>query len=373
MISMEFPPISGGIGSYVYNLSKTLIARGHKITVITPLRSKCAPWQELVDGIEVFRVPYLPVYPFHASLLDHFVNKTFKSMEHRFTLVHSHTPIPLPIKTSLPVLTTVHTPMKIDGRHHEIVNLHSLAVKTQALFVYPSLESKLFKTSQKITAVSRAVAGELGEYGLDRCEITVVGNGVDEKTFSPSRNKKNIPPYVLYAGVLRARKGIFDFIKSAQYVSKEFPDVKFIVCGTGRLLKKSIEYAQRECLQKNVLFLGYVSRNKLIAMYQQATVHVIPSLYEGLATVLLEAMACGLPVVATDIGGNNEVISSGVNGILVPPRHPEELAKAIVKLLNDASLRERIGKAARKTIEAHYTWDRITDITLDCYKDILSQ
>jgi len=372
MVAMEFPPTPGGVGNYVHNLSKTLIARGHKITVITPYYSKWEPQQEVVDGIEVFRVPYLPVYPFHASLLSQFVNKVFKSLEHRFTMVHVHTPIPLPIKTSLPVLTTVHTPMKIDGRYHEIVDPHSLAVKIQSLFIYPSLESKLFNISQKITAVSRTVAGELGEYGLDRSEITVVGNGVDEKTFTPNPNKKsNIGPYVLYTGVLRARKGIFDFIKSAQYVSKEFPDVKFIVCGTGRFLNKSREYTQRMGLQNKVLFLGYVPRTKLIATYQHATVQVIPSHYEGLPTVLLEAMSCGLPVVATDIGGNDEVISSGVNGFLVPPKRPEEMAKAVLRLLGETDLGVRIGAAARETIERCYTWDRIADRFLKCYEDLL--
>jgi glycosyltransferase involved in cell wall biosynthesis len=372
MISMEFPPTPGGVGHYVHNLSKTLIARGHKITVITPLYSKCALRQELVDGIEIFRVPYLPVYPFHASLLGQFVNKTFKSLEHRFTIVHSHTPIPLPIKTSLPVLTTVHTPMKIDGRYHEIVDPHSLAVKIQALYIYPSLESKLFKASRNITAVSRTVANELGEYGLDQGEITVIGNGVDEKVFTPSHNKKrSLEPYVLYTGVLRARKGVFDFIKSAQYVSKEFPDVKFIICGRGRFLNKLKIFAQRMGPQTKILFLGFVPSAKLIELYQNATLQVVPSLYEGLPTVLLEAMSCGLPVVATDIGGNNEVINSGVNGLLVPPKNPEEMAKGIMRLLNDAALRENMGIAARKTIEDHYTWARTCDRIMKCYERVL--
>ena len=87
-------------------------------------------------------------------------------------------------------------------------------------------------------------------------------------------------------------------------------------------------------------------------------------------TVLLEAMSCGLPVVATDIGGNNEVISSGVNGFLVPPKSPKDMAEGLLKLLNDAPLREKVGVAARNTILTNYTWDKVTDKIMECYKDI---
>jgi glycosyltransferase involved in cell wall biosynthesis len=372
MFSMEFPPVPGGVGSYVYNLSKKLIEKGHKTTVITPLSFKYALRQEIIDEIEIFRVPYLPVYPFHASLLGHFVNKTFKSLEHKFDIVHSHTPIPVPIKTSLPIITTVHTPMKIDGRYHEVDNLHSLAVKAQSLFFYPSLELKLFKTSQIITTVSKTVAGELAEYGLDPRTITVVGNGVDENIFRSNPYRVDCTqPYVLYTGVLRARKGIFDFIKSAEYVTKEFPDVKFVVCGSGRLLNKSIAYAQRLGLQKKVVFLGYIKKDRLISLFQNATAQVVPSLYEGLPTVLLEAMSCSLPVVATNIGGNNEVISSGVNGFLVPPKRPDAMAEAVSRLLVDTDLSMKLGAAARETIERCYTWDRVTDRFLKCYEELL--
>jgi glycosyltransferase involved in cell wall biosynthesis len=136
-------------------------------------------------------------------------------------------------------------------------------------------------------------------------------------------------------------------------------------------LNKSKQYVQKIGLHNNVLFLGYVSRTKLIETYQNATVQVIPSHYEGLPTVLLEAMSCGVPVVATDIGGNKEVIKSGVNGLLVPSKSPEELSKAITRLLNDASLRENIGRAARNTIETHYTWDRVSDRIIRCYESML--
>lgn len=370
MITGEFPPISGGVGYYVYNLSKKLLQRGHQVTVITR-GSTNKTRKEVVDGINVFRVSFFPFYPFHVWIYGVFVNRLFKSLEPKITLVHLHTPLPPPIKTSRPIITTVHTPMKIDARYHEVFNPYSLAEKAQSMFIYPPIESKLFRNSKKITAVSWAVARELKEYGLNPNEIAVVGNGVDEKAFVPLRNQKHTEKYVLYTGVLRARKGLFDLIKCAEHVCKICPDIKFILSGRGPFLNKLEENIRKTGLQKRIVFLGYVKRDKLIQVYQNATVHVVPSHYEGLPTVLLEAMSCGLPVVATDISGNNEVISSGVNGFLVPPKAPEEMAKIILQLLDDTKLREKIGRASRKTIEEHYTWDKIADNILKCYENTL--
>jgi glycosyltransferase involved in cell wall biosynthesis len=139
----------------------------------------------------------------------------------------------------------------------------------------------------------------------------------------------------------------------------------------GPYLRVFQEKIRKMGLQKRVIYMGYVTREKLIQLYKNATVHVLPSHYEGFPTVLLEAMSCGLPVVATNIGGNNEVISSGVNGLLVPPKCPEAMADAILRLIGDASLREQIGKAARKTVEDNYTWDKISEKFIKCYESIV--
>lgn len=372
MIAREFPPRSGGIGYYVYNLSKKLLERGYEVTVMTR-GSTAKLTREIVDGITVFKVSFFPVYPLHNWIHGSFLNALIKSLEPKLTLIHLHTPLPPPIKTVLPIITTVHTPMKIDARYHEVVDIYSLAEKVQSMVVSPFIESKLFGISQSITSVSYSVAKELKEYGLDSEKITVVGNGVDQEVFTPARKKGSVERYVLYTGVLRARKGLFDLLECARYVCRRRSDVRFLICGNGPLLPKLNEKIRKLELQERVVLLGHVRRGDLVRLCQNATVHVVPSHYEGLPTVLLEAMSCALPVVATNVGGTSEVISNGSNGFLVPPKSPERMSELILRLLDDDTLREEIGKAARKTILEHYTWNTIADNVTKCYEDMLPE
>jgi glycosyltransferase involved in cell wall biosynthesis len=243
----------------------------------------------------------------------------------------------------------------------------------QSMYFSPYVESQLLRLSTIITAVSPSVAVELREYGVDSSEVKVIWNGVDEKLFFPIINEEKIGKYVLFTGVLRARKGLFDLLKCARFVNEVIPNTKFVICGTGPLLQKLKEQTNCIGLADQIIFLGRVDRKKLIQVYQNATIHVVPSIYEGLPTVLLEAMACGLPIVATDIGGNRDLISSNVNGLLVPSRSPKEMAKAITLLWGDEFLRKKIGKNARETIMHRYTWELIADNFVNLYESLIQK
>jgi glycosyltransferase involved in cell wall biosynthesis len=373
LISREFPPKSGGIGYYVYYLSKKLIERGHNVSVITR-GSAGRTKKRVIDGITVYYVTFLPLYPFHIWLHSVFVNKIFRSLEPRLTLVNLHSPLPSPVTTLLPIITTVHSPSKrLNHVDDEVFDFKTYFDKMQSIYIYPPIETKIFNRSRKITVVSSSVARELKEYQLNTKELTVVGNGVDEKSFFPKCKRDALKKYVLFAGVLRAGKGLFDLIECASIVCRTRTDVKFVVCGAGPFSKVLKDKVGQIGLEKQFIFTGLANRKRLLHLYQNATLFVFPSHYEGLPTVILEAMACGLPVVATDVGGNREIISSGVNGLLIPPKSPEIMAKAVVKLWDDDALRIAFGEAARKTIESKYTWDIIADNTLKTYDKVLAE
>jgi glycosyltransferase involved in cell wall biosynthesis len=221
-----------------------------------------------------------------------------------------------------------------------------------------------------ITVVATSVAQELQEYPTQNKKIIVVGNGINSNIFTPIE-KKNKEKYILFTGRLSYRKGLFDLVECAKSICEKYPDISFVITGSGILSDKLRERIHELGIAKQFKFLGFVTREELITLYQNATLYVLPSHYEGLPTVLLEAMSCGLPVVATAVSGNLDVITHQKNGILIPPKEPKKLAEAISLLLDDEQLRKNLGINARKTIEEHYTWGMISNNFIKYYTSLI--
>jgi glycosyltransferase involved in cell wall biosynthesis len=239
--------------------------------------------------------------------------------------------------------------------------------------IFGSMESNVFRNSELLTAVSDHFFSELEAFYGVRRKGVVVGNGVDEARFVPLADNGTRKPgdYVLHVGRMEYGKGLFDLVRCAKYVCEERPHVSFVLVGNGPLLPSIRREAERIGMKSRIVFAGYLTGHRLIESYQNACVCVSPSYYEGLPTFILEAMACGIPVVATNIRAHADVISNGVNGFLVPVRSPHDMAKMICMLLDEADSRKTVGKAARQTVEENYTWDKVSEKVVDCYERLL--
>ncbi|HEC80987.1 MAG TPA: glycosyltransferase family 1 protein, partial [Thermoplasmatales archaeon] len=210
------------------------------------------------------------------------------------------------------------------------------------------------------------------EYHLNPEKVIVVGNGVDEKFFYPKQKiLEEGKKYIMFAGRIDREKGLFDLVESATYICSKRSDVFFIIAGKGRDLGKLQWSIRKAKLQDRFIFPGQVDKDQLVKLYQNATIFVFPSYHEGLPGAVLEAMSCGLPVIATDVRGNRDLISNGETGILVPPRSPKKMAEAISMLLEDEKLRKTLGKNARKIVERSYTWDVVSNKFLRCYESLV--
>lgn len=360
--SARIPP-EEGIGYYVYNLSKKLIDREHEVTIIT--RGSIRKEMGFVDGITVIKVPFIPLYPFHVNIHGFFVNKLFKSIEKEFDVVHIHTPLSPILKTSLPIVSTIHGSMIGNIRHLDVTDLMSFGVKVLTRLVSYSLVSKLIENSKVVTTVSNSVAYQLKKYyGLDN--VILVGNGVDEKIFTPAKEKSN-EKCILYVGRLSYGKGLLDLLECAKRICQNH-NIKFVLVGKGVLEGKLKKKIRNGDLQDKILIRGHVKYKEIIQIYRNATIFVLPSYYEGLPTALLEAMSCGLPVVATAVSGCVDVVKHEFNGILVQPKSPKKMSEAISILLEDEDLRKKLGRNARMTIEEKYAWNSIVDRIERCYK-----
>jgi glycosyltransferase involved in cell wall biosynthesis len=178
-------------------------------------------------------------------------------------------------------------------------------------------------------------------------------------------------PLVGNVAALVPHKGQRHLIEAAALVVRHVPDARFAIAGEGEL-RPSLERAIREHhLEKHVLLLGF--RPDVLSLHKAFDIFVMSSVTEGLGTSLLDAMACGRPVVATRAGGIPEVVVDGETGLLVPPRDHEAMAAAIVTLLNDAGLRERMGHAGRGRARRRFSAERMVHETLRVYKRVALQ
>lgn len=371
MICDKIPPVAAGPGYHVYGLSKRLIERKHQVTIITRGSWKKPYYKEIINGITVYRVRFIPSYPFHLQPHGFFVSKFLTSIESNFDVVHLHNAnIPV-VDTSLPKVVTVHGIFPAYIPHRKILDLPSLVLKTFSS-MYMTIDREVINSADRVIAISKACADELKIfYKIENLEI--INNAVDSGFFCPLNYRDDKKPYVLYTGRLSIEKGLIDLIEGAKYVCKDYPNIKFVIAGNGpleRYLKKLVFNLN---LSKNFYFVGNVDHDILLKYYQNATLYVLPSYREGLPTTLLEAMSCGLPVVATAIAGTSEVVVDRKTGLLVPPNSPEKLANAILALMGDSKLREEMGSNARKQVQKCYDWDIITSKIERVYQSLYAR
>lgn len=368
--SAPLPPREG-MGFYVWNLAHFLASSGHQVQIITRGDPK-ATYRHSIDEVTVWQVTFLPLYPFHVHLHSLFVNRLLRVLEPQIDLLHHHSPLVMRPKTNLPYLVTVHTPMKADVASLRLDNPLSILAKLQAP-ISIRLERGLFSSAGTITAVANSVALELTCYGLDPRQVTVLANGVDTQTFSPNGplNPRQ-RPYCLTVGRLGPRKGLEDLLHCARFLIEPFPDLQFLIAGSGPLEGQLQAVIKKYGLHGRVTLLGHIGhRSQLAELYRGATAYIHPAHYEGLPTVLLEAMACGRPVVATAVGGALDVIEDGHNGLLVPPKTPQAMAAAVARIVRNPGLATQLGRAARRTVEERYSWDVVGHHYLEEYQKLL--
>lgn len=371
--SAPIPPAEG-IGYHVWNLAKEIQRRNHRATIVTR-GGRGLHSIESRDGIEIYRAPYAPIYPFHVHLHGLFVNRLIRRLEGEFDIVNAHMPLAPPIRSRTPVVTTVHSLMRADSAQTHGRDLRSWAIRLQTPISH-GLEQSQFRRSAAITTVARWVADEIAKDTSDQKTTVVTGNGVEER-FLTMGNARTANPCVLYVGRLERGKGLLDLVEAARQLcaTGHYPNLQYLLVGEGPLRSELEARIASADLGRCVRLLGQLSadrRDDLLRLYENAWLFVLPSHHEGMPTVLLEAMACGLPVIATSVGGCRELIAHGDNGLLVPARSPQSLAKAIAALLADRATCAHLGRCARATIERSFTWRQVGDRYLACFDEVLN-
>jgi glycosyltransferase involved in cell wall biosynthesis len=281
-----------------------------------------------------------------------------------------------------PFIQVIHGPLK-DEYLQALKNENQSARNRLAnLFMryLASLEKQTAKKSTLIVTESKYSMNKIMEhYGVDRAKIQVIPNGVDQEKYKPQSEKAVVRAQfrigneqcVLFVGSLIPRKGLPFLVEAAKKIVQQSDRTKFLIAGEGPLRTQIQTNLQAANLTGNFEFLGKVSEPQLQALYGCADVFALPSIQEGQGIVLLEAQASGVPVVAFDVGGVGEAVQNGETGFLAKLGNTNEFAEAILKLLSDQMLRERMGANGRRFVLENYTWNICAEKMLQVYCKVL--
>jgi len=274
----------------------------------------------------------------------------------------------------VPVVATIHHPIFID-MIADLAQAKRLVTKFRRTLFYSFLimQHLVAKRMDRIITVSQVSAEDtMRVFKLPEHKVRVVPNGIDTAIFKNSNHTDKEPNSIVMVGNTEDRKKGVVFLLKAIQLLKDDVNVKLsIVDRHGDYTKYAPKLVAEHGLQDRVAFTGRLSVDELVKRYSVSEIAVTASVYEGFGLPCAEAMSCGTPVIATRAGALPEIIGSDGAGILVPPADPAALAEAIKRLLGDESLRQSMGKAARKRIEESFSWEVAAKKTVEVYKEVI--
>lgn len=311
------------------------------------------------------------------------LNLVFKPLKYDLEVVHAHSPIPYSDLPALLYAKRKKVPFVLTYQYDGQETGGSLIRNTGVSVYNKYLLNKVLDYADIIIATTKAYANEsefLREY-TDK--ITLIPNGINIEDFNISyskeecRNKlglsadKNI---ILFLGSLVPYKGPDILLKAFSAVKKEIPDVELVFAGRGEMHEELVKLSKKLNIEENVKFSGFVDEDLKPVYYRAADIFCLPStnMGESFGIVNLEAMACGIPIISSKLGGIPDIVKDMENGILVKPGDSKSLADAMIFLLENEDIRKKMGTDGRKKVE-EYSWEKIAEKTEDVYKRLKSK
>lgn len=367
-------PVCEGIGSHVFGLAERLRERGHKVTIMT--RGNMWEKEEFeYKGFSVIKVPFYPLYPLHVLCHGYFVRKAIDSLLQQPDLVHIHNPLVPVLSNQYPIITTFHSSVFLDSFHIEINDFRDLLIKIISKTTSFWIEKKLLKISNEIILNNYQVLTGLKTYYNDSLKYNIIPNTVDTDYYKPQSNiATECNKYLLYVGRLEYRKGLIELINAAKVVINKFPNIEYKIIGDGPIRGKLIRLAKDLGIDSRVEFIGLINdKAEVLRYYRKAHAVLIASHHDACPMVMLEAMACGKPIIATSAGYERGILEDEYNALLVRPKSPEELARATVKLLSSQELCQKLGSKARETVVEKMNSEINTKMVEDVYKNAIGK
>ena len=400
----------GGQGVYLYYLSREFQRLGHEVDVMVG-----PPYPDIADGIRVHKLESLNLYdrknerngllprgnPYRiftplnlcevaGTKLGMFPEMLTFSIrayqkvrhllrDHRFDIIHDNQNLAyglLLLKAlKVPVVATIHHPLPIDTKA-EIAQAPSDWERIKRILFYPPMmQGIVARRLDGVITDSKSSAQEVRTiFKVAASKMRSVYPGVDTDVFRRLDGHRKEGGHMIMVGRTGDRKkGILYLLQALLLLKGDDVDIKLTIVdkvtpGDSYALALIKKYG----LEDMVTFTGRITTEELVREYSSAEIAITPSVYEGFGLPAAEAMACGLPVVATTAGALPEVVMGGETGILVPPHDPHALARAIKRLFNDEPLRRRMGGEGRRRVERCFSWEQAAKQIIDVYEEARS-
>lgn len=368
MIISQFYPLLGGAEVQAQLLACGLLKRGMQVFVLTR-EMKGLPRHETIDGIPVFREIKTVDWGFfwgifYAASVCVFLFKK----RNDYDIIHCH------------IVHGFHTFVSLLFKYvfnKKLLVKMSSSGETSDFNLLKEVKFGRFllrciRHVDAIISVCRKSTEEILKNGFSKDILIEIPNGVDtHKFFKPSQKKRKNHSNIVFVGRLDSYKGVNYLLNGFGDVLAKVGHVTLTIIGNGPDECLLRDIAKRLGIIDQVVFKG--RQEDIWSELCDADIFVLPSLSEGMSNVLLEAMSCGLPVVATSVGGNGDLVKDRRNGMLIKPRDSAKLGGALLELLENEAFANTLGKEARQTVEENYSMDRVVDKYVTLYNRLFSQ
>ncbi len=395
----------GGQGVYTRHLTRALADLGHHVEVFSG-----PPYPDLDERVALHRLPSMELYeepnPFRIpwpwefkTLIDvtefglmctaafpepyTFSLRAKRALAKRlgeFDIVHDNQSLGTGLlgiqKMGLPVLATIHHPITVD---REIEISHATnpfrRMTLKRWYAFTRMQTKVAGQLPRIVTVSESSLGDIVKgHDIDPDRMRVVNVGVDPAQFRPLPDIKRVPGRLMTTSSSDVpMKGLVHLLEALAKIATEREDAELVVIGKPNANGPVARMIERLGLESRVRFISGVSDERIVELYAEAEIAVVPSLYEGFSLPAVEAMAAGVPLVATTGGALPEVVGNdGTTAALVPPGDAGALASTILDLLNDPIRRDGLGAAGRERVLHRYTWAITAERTVTQYREVIA-
>jgi len=359
-----YPDVVGGIGLHAHEMSKIQASMGHDVTVFSSLKDNSENKIEHTDGYKIVR---------HKEIANIFGNsispeKFFSLIEtyNDYDIVHAHShlffstniaSLVRKFNKKTPLVITSHGLIPVSGP--EI--MYRMFLPTVAHWTFKNCDAVLCYTEEQKKKLSRVTKTELNK-------IHVVPNGINTNMFSPYKADHD-DFRILWVGRMVERKGIQELLKAFKLLHSDFKETKLLLVGEGPLREWVIDFIYKNSLEDSVELKSFVKYEDMPKIYNSCDIFVLPSHHEGVPKSVLEAMACGLPIVMTEMEHLTDLLDGA--GLTHKLGKVEEIRDRIQYLIENNDRLKRMGKKGHKKIEKQHSWRDTVKKTKDVYQNLI--